>query len=167
MPATTQASAETRPSRMPMSAAVSPSSAEARIATPQLEYLKARKNSTMRMPATMVATRRFWLMPTSPTRNESPPHGWGTLRMSEPIRRISSVRMMMSTPIVTIARLITGAPRSRLMISRSMTNAGRGGEQDADEHGGQEAERVGQPRDRVGAEQQQRAVREAHRPRWP
>jgi hypothetical protein len=43
--------------------------------------------------------------------------------MSEPIRRISSVSRMMSTPMVTIARLITGAPRSRLMISRSMMNA--------------------------------------------
>ena len=43
--------------------------------------------------------------------------------MSEPIRRMSSVSRMMSTPMVTIARLITGAPRSRLMISRSMSSA--------------------------------------------
>jgi hypothetical protein len=43
--------------------------------------------------------------------------------MSEPIRRISSVSRMMSTPMVTMARLITGAPRRRLMISRSTTNA--------------------------------------------
>ena len=123
MPATTQASADTRPSRMPMSAAVSPSSADARIATPQLENLKARKNSAMRAPATRMAISRFSLMPTSPIRTEPPPHGWGTLRMSEPIRRISSVSRMMSTPMVTIARLMTGAPRSRLMMSRSMTKA--------------------------------------------
>ena len=49
-PATIQASAETRPSRMPISAAVSPSSAEARIATPQLEYLNAAKNTAMSTP---------------------------------------------------------------------------------------------------------------------
>ena len=71
----------------------------------------------------MVAISRFWLMPTSPIRNEPPPHGCGTLRMSEPIRRISSVSRMMSTPMVTMARLITGAPRSRLMISRSTSRA--------------------------------------------
>ena len=31
----------------------------------------------------------------------------------------------MSTPMVTIARLMTGAPRSRLMSSRSMSSATR------------------------------------------
>jgi hypothetical protein len=108
---------------MPMRAAVSPSSAEARIDTPQLEYLKATKNKAIRTPATMVAINRLSLMPTSPIRNEPPPHGCGTLRMSEPIRRISSVSRMMSTPMVTIARLMTGAPRNRLMISRSTSRA--------------------------------------------
>ena len=52
---TTQASAETRPSLMPISAAVSPSSAVARIATPQLEYLKAAKNRPMRTAAVIIA----------------------------------------------------------------------------------------------------------------
>ena len=90
---------------------------------PQLEYLNAAKKSAMSSAATKIAMRRFWLMPTPPKRTDSPPHGWGTLRMSEPIRRISSVSRMMSTPMVTMARLITGAPRSRLMISRSTTMA--------------------------------------------
>src|ERR687893_844459 len=117
-PATTQASAETRPCRIPMRAAVSPSSAEARMATPQLEYLKATKNTTMNTPATNMAMSRFWVIPMPPMRTDSPPHGCGTLRMSGPIRRISSVSRMMSTPMVTIARLITGAPRRRLIINR-------------------------------------------------
>ena len=59
-PATIQASTETRPSRMPISAAVSPSSAAARIATPQLEYLKAAKNAAMSTAATTMAISRFW-----------------------------------------------------------------------------------------------------------
>ena len=122
-PATTQASAETRPCRMPISAAVSPSSAEARIATPQLEYLKATKKAAMSRPATIIAISRFWVIPMPPMRTDSPAHGWGTLRMSGPIRRMSSVSRMMSTPMVTIARLITGAPRRRLMMNRSTRNA--------------------------------------------
>jgi hypothetical protein len=85
--------------------------------------LNAAKNAAMSRPATIVAISRFWLIPTSPSRKDLPPHGWGTLRMSEPIRRISSVSRMMSTPMVTMARLITGAPRSRLMINRSTISA--------------------------------------------
>jgi hypothetical protein len=106
-----------------MSAAVSPSSAEARMATPQLEYLNATKNSAISTPATIMAINRFWVIPMPPMRTDSPPHGCGTLRMSGPIRRISSVSRMMSTPMVTIARLITGAPRSRLMMTRSTASA--------------------------------------------
>ena len=45
--------------------------------------------------------------------------------MSEPMRRVSSVTMMRSTPMVRIARLMTGAPRSRLMSARSTTIAAR------------------------------------------
>ncbi len=59
-----------------MSAAVSPSSAEARIATPQLENLKAAKNRPDEHAGHEIASSRFWLMPTSPSRTESPPHGW-------------------------------------------------------------------------------------------
>jgi hypothetical protein len=35
---------------------------------PQLEYLKAAKNSAMRTAATKIAMSRFWLMPMSPIR---------------------------------------------------------------------------------------------------
>lgn len=104
---------------MPISAAVSPSSAEARIATPQSEYLKTAKNTAMRTAATPIAMKRFWVMPTWPKRTTLPPHGWPTLRMSEPRRWVSSVTSRMSTPMVRIARLITAAPRMRLMSSRS------------------------------------------------
>ena len=51
----TQASADTRPSRMPIRAAVSPSSALARMATPQLENLKAVKNSPISTAAVTIA----------------------------------------------------------------------------------------------------------------
>ncbi len=106
-----------------MSAAVSPSSAEARIATPHSENLKTAKKAAMSTAATPMATRRFVVMPTSPKRTTPPAHGCGTLRMSEPIRRVISVTSTMSTPMVRMARLITAAPRSRLMSSRSVSSA--------------------------------------------
>ena len=122
-PASIQANMETRPRRMPISAAASPSSAAARIEMPQLEYLKVTKNAAISTPATTMASARFVVMPTPPSEIASPPHGWPRLRMSEPMRRVSSVMMMRSTPIVRMARLMTGAPRSRLMSTRSTSSA--------------------------------------------
>ena len=55
-PATSQAVAVTRALRMPISAAASRFSAWARMATPQLEYRKARKNRAISTAPTTSAT---------------------------------------------------------------------------------------------------------------
>ena len=66
---------ETRPSRMPISAAVSVSSATARIATPQLLNLKAAKNTAISTTATSTASARLVVMPMPANLSVSPPHG--------------------------------------------------------------------------------------------
>ena len=161
-PPTTQASADTRPSRMPMSAAVSPSSAAARIATPQSEYLKTAKKPAMSTAATPMAMSRFSVMPTSPNRTH------------------------LAAPRVADVEDVGADPAGQLGDQQDVDADGedrqaddRRAAQPVDEHpldeqrrarrwpgcpanGRPEAQLGGEPGDRVGAEQQQRAVHEAH-----
>ena len=150
-PAIIQANMDTRPMWMPISAAASPSSAAARIEMPQLENLKVRKKAPISTAATTIASARLVVIPTPPIEIVSPPHGWPTLRMSEPMRRVSSVTMIRSTPIVRIARLITGAPRRRLMSTPLDQDRRHGGAGDADRDRPPEAERLVEAAHQVGA----------------
>ncbi len=75
--------------------------------------------------------------------------------MSEPIRRVSSVTMIRSTPIVRIARLITGAPRSRLMSTPLDEHRRDRRAADAHHERSPETERVVEAGHQVGPEQQQ------------
>jgi hypothetical protein len=69
--------------------------------------------------------------------------------MSEPMRRVSSVSRMMSTPMVRIARLMIGEERGEHRAA------------DAEERGRPEPEALLIARDEVGAQEDQRAVHEA------
>ena len=75
--------------------------------------------------------------------------------MSEPIRRVSSVTMIRSTPMVRIARLMTGAPRSRLMSARSTTSAAIAAPPTPTTSAPQKPERVVEAGHQVGPQQHQ------------
>ena len=161
-PATTQASAETRPSRMPMSAAVSPSSARRASRRPSSEYLKAAKNSAMRTA--------------------------GDEHRDEPVLADADVAEPddVTAPRVRHVEDVRADPPGQLGEQDDVDADGedrqaddRGAAQPVDEQPLDEQRRrrrsgrcraatasqkpsgSGQPGDRVGAEQQQRAVREA------
>ena len=87
------------------------------------------------------------------------PTGRGTLRMSEPIRRISSVSRMMSTPMVTIASLMPGAA-AQPVDDQPLDDQRRERRDAMPTRTAGRSRAVGQPGDRVGAQQQQRAVGE-------
>lgn len=160
-PATTQDTAVTRPNRMPISEAVSSSSAVARMATPQLEYLKAAKNAPIRMsPITMAATRL--------SANRTPRiftvrsrHGSPRLNTLLPIRRVSSVISTMLTPMVTMASEMTEPPQPT-NDQALYQQPDQGGHGDAREQRRQKTDPVVQPGDDIGPGQQKCPVGEVH-----
>ena len=104
---------------MPISAAVSPSSAAERIAIPQSVSFTAAASPATSASATAPAITRdvATRIPNSSTTSE--PHGAPTLSTSVPIRRVNSVSKRMSTPSVRIASVPRSAVRTRRIRTTS------------------------------------------------
>ena len=93
---------------MPISDAVSPSSAAERMATPQSVSFTATASAATSTRATPPAMTREAGTRIPATSTTLAPHGAPMLMTSVPIRRVSSVSSRMSTPIVRMASV----PRS-------------------------------------------------------
>jgi hypothetical protein len=118
-PASTHAPAVTRLRRMPISEAVSPSSAAERMATPQSVSFTANAKPATSTTATPPAITREAGTRTPATSTTSEPHGAPMLMTSVPMRRVSSVSSRMSTPSVRMARVPRSACRMRRISSAS------------------------------------------------
>ena len=120
-PASAQPVAPVRERRMPMSEAVGPSAAAARIPMPSRVRAKRNHRPANTTTATPAARTRPAGSAMSPMCTTSAPHGAPSGSTWLPIRRVSSVSSTMSTPSMRMAA-VPGLGSARWRTSRALTS---------------------------------------------